>query len=208
MDLECVYVDPPRVSVPGDERLLRLEASVGKLLEIMQRSEAPVPLPASRPSPPPAAIAPQGLEALGHLPAGSPLPGDAFWLSPPSNPDISPAAPTFFDTLVGAATEMSPQLVEPTISPNTKTPASLHDHESATQARPIPRAGAGSRMAAFTEPSAHEAPFRPLTYNPDTFRNAEIDGGPVAGGTPKRGRGDPLDRGIFSEGEARVLFDL
>jgi hypothetical protein len=200
MDLECVYVDPPRASVPGDERLLRLEANVGKLLEIMQKGSEPAPAP-SHPSPP-QAVAP-GLETLSQL-AASPLPGEAFWLSPPFN---SAVAPTFFDTLVSAATEVSPQ-VEPSISPHTKTPASLHDEYSATQARPIPRAGAGSRMAAFTEPGAHEAPFRPLTYNPDTFRNAEIDGGPVVGGTPKRGRGDPLDRGIFSEGEARALFDL
>lgn len=121
------------------------------------------------------------------------------------------------------------------VSPNTscdarKTPGSLHDghHTSseynAAQARPIPKAGVGSRMAAFTEPSSHEAPFRPLTYNPDTFRNAEMsgpsreensngiyddDGSRAQGGsTPKRGRGDPIDRGIFVEEEARALFDL
>lgn len=155
-----------------------------------------------------------------------------------------PGFGNLFDTLVTAATDHaemplpSPQppavmhhrlsstttaaSVSPVNSVETKrTPASVHDshHPSsggAAQARPIPKAGAGSRMAAFTEPLSHEAPFRPLAYNPDTFRNTEmVDEGNgelsiVGGGqsTPKRGRGDPIDRGIFQEDEARSLFAL
>ncbi|GMK54054.1 hypothetical protein CspeluHIS016_0106400 [Cutaneotrichosporon spelunceum] len=217
MDLECVYTDPPPASaVPGDERLLRLEANVGKLLEIMQKGGEGQP-----PQPSPAAARQESpivhhatLETLSQL-AGDGIMGS--WISPPApRHTISPVGPNFFDTLVSAATEISPlacaelsPLGEPSISSNTtKTPTSGHEHDYPTHARPIPRAGAGSRMAAFTDPSSHEAPFRPLTYNPDTFRNTEIDGEPLGAGTPKRGRGDPIDRGIFSEAEARRLFDF
>lgn len=175
-------------------------------------------------------------------------PGFDVWLSPTTEmPQRDIGSNNFgnlFDSLVSVATDHaevsfpSPQatLTRPrvpstttalTASPNTsdtrKTPASLHDAHTpstgAAKARPIPRADVGSRMAAFTEPSSHEAPFRPLAYNPDTFRNAEmadrghdsIDGASDDGGaqsTPKRGRGDPIDRGIFTEEEARLLFDL
>jgi hypothetical protein len=86
---------------------------------------------------------------------------------------------------------------------------------SATQARPIPDYGKASRIAALNDPSAAEAPFRSLTYNPDTYRNAELSdkdddaaAGPSGGKTPKRGRGDPIDRGIFTEEHARALFTL
>lgn len=94
-------------------------------------------------------------------------------------------------------------------------------------ARPLPVTAAASRMAAFTDPSSHEAPFRSITYNPDTYRNVEMEGETSAGkddiplsgslgvgagkeeqGGALYGKGDPIDRGIFMEQEARALFSL
>lgn len=111
-------------------------------------------------------------------------------------------------------------------------PHSLPNDEqyNQAQARPLPKVPAASRMAAFRDSSSHEAPFRSLTYNPDSYRNVEISeessgdgrpggasggmqsmngvGGGEGGKTPKRGRGDPIDRGVFLEKEARALFSL
>lgn len=111
-------------------------------------------------------------------------------------------------------------------------PHSLPNDEqyNQAQARPLPKVPAASRMAAFRDSSSHEAPFRSLTYNPDSYRNVEISeegsgdgrtggamsgtqsrngvGGGEGGKTPKRGRGDPIDRGVFVEKEARALFSL
>jgi hypothetical protein len=58
-----------------------------------------------------------------------------------------------------------------------------------------------------------EAPFRSVTYNPDTYRNEEITedvqiGLADGGKTPKRGKGDPLDLGVIEEALARQLFTL
>lgn len=107
------------------------------------------------------------------------------------------------------------------------TPLSHHSNKSSAnerygsaQARPIPKYGTASRMAAFTDPLSHEAPFRSLTYNPDTYRNAELvgEGSDEAnlvvptngdgGKTPKRGIRDPIDNGIMGEEEAKALFSL
>jgi hypothetical protein len=99
-----------------------------------------------------------------------------------------------------------------------KSPTSVLDDRYSPHARPIPEFGTASRLAAFADPCSHEAPFRCLTYNPDTYRNAELPGqvdqddymGAVAAGgkTPKRGQGDPIDRGVFGETDSRALFEL
>lgn len=103
--------------------------------------------------------------------------------------------------------------------------SSIQDRHASAQARPIPKYGTASRMAAFTDPLSHEAPFRSLTYNPDTFRNVELaEEGPDesmpttgssgtmgrddGGKTPKRGVKDPIDNGVMGEAEARALFTL
>ncbi len=103
-----------------------------------------------------------------------------------------------------------PTIKPPIVSPDAPSDGS-HDI-SPSQARPIPKVLPSTRMAAFTEASSHEAPFRSLAYNPDTFRNAEFSRAASEERqevkTPKRGGGDPIDRGVFSLEEARELFEL
>lgn len=85
-----------------------------------------------------------------------------------------------------------------------------------TRSRPIPRVAAAYRMATLADPSSHEAPFRPLTYHPDIFRNSEMsrqaspEPSAQSNGrrTPKSGKGDAVELGIFSEEHARALFAL
>lgn len=66
-------------------------------------------------------------------------------------------------------------------------------------------------MAAFTDPEAYEAPFRPLAYHPEVFRNEEIlsthSEADEDAHAPRR-RGDPIDEEVLTEQQARGLFDL
>lgn len=152
--------------------------------------------------------------------------------------DLSAGQTFTFRASGSNTTQIPPVSNMPELSPNAPSDTSKsrlsasgnrpHSEESpytSAHARPIPITAAASRMAAFTDPSAHEAPFRSLTYNPDTYRNVEMSEdanrddvsltGATAGaqsedgrGVVKYGRGDPVDRGIFTEAEARSLFAL
>ena len=98
------------------------------------------------------------------------------------------------DYKVPESAQISPRGLRPSLSP-------LERYDSA-QARPLPKVGSDRRMAAFRESFAYEAPFRSIAYNPDTYRNAEVES------EPSRRRGDPIDLGIFTEDKARELFAL
>lgn len=140
-----------------------------------------------------------GFEALSHfanVATSVDIVDSAPWLSIPAAPIISPPAASV-----------------PSVSPNASSSGRLRaSNVEVAQARPIPKVVSGRRMAAFTDPEAYEAPFRPLAYNPDTFRNAEItaansDAGDEGAHTP-RSRGDPIDEGVLTEEGARALFNL
>lgn len=99
---------------------------------------------------------------------------------------------------------------------STSQPSEGGQKSPPTRSRPIPRVAAAYRMATLTDPSSHEAPFRPLTYHPDVFRNSEMsrqaspEPSALSNGrrTPKSGKGDAIELGIFSEEQARALFAL
>lgn len=128
-------------------------------------------------------------------------------------------APARWSELPGIST--SPIAIADTPRSLHSNKSSAHERHTSAQARPLPKYGTASRMAVFTDPLSHEAPFRSLTYNPDTYRNFEMadddsittaptgkTGKDSGGKTPKRGIRDPIDNGIMSEAEAKALFSL
>lgn len=187
----------------------RLEANVDRLLHMMEHRPPNPALPQQcPPNPPPtqsqrnnAHPALGGLEALSHF-ADVAASADAVdaWLPLEPVPTVSPQM----------------QAPQPSVSPNTTCSDSrrphTHDSVDVAQARPIPKVVSGRRMAAFTDPEAYEAPFRPLAYCPDTFRNEEMSAAQSEAGDvvpcSSRRRGDPIDEGVLTEDQARGLFDL
>lgn len=210
-DVQCQYSNPapPQAQLEqrhdSDERLSRLEANVDKLLQMMEsRSSQPAVLQQYPPNPlPPQHLEPQttlgGPEAL-NLFADVAASADAVeWLPVEPAPVLSPP------------THSSQTSVSPNTTCSESRRARGHDAVDVAQARPIPKVVSGRRMAAFTDPEAYEAPFRPLAYHPEVFRNEEIlsthSEAEEDVHTPRR-RGDPIDEEILTEEQARGLFDL
>lgn len=208
-DVQCQYSNPPPPQAQAeqrndsDERLSRLEANVDKLLHMMERRPAPPPVPQPY-VPSPQQMASQttlgGLEALNHFADVAASADSVDWLPLDPVPTISPC-------MHASQTSVSPN----TTCSDSRRPRT-HESIDVAQARPIPKVVSGRRMAAFTDPEAYEAPFRPLAYAPDVFRNEEIsaahsESGDDAAHTPRR-RGDPIDEDVLAEDQARALFDL
>lgn len=152
----------------------------------------------------------------------------------PNQPDFPPLSQQLnsnfgFGGTFASPLETGPKTVSTTVSTGpAMTPGELsgrsghrRDASGSTKSppmrsRPIPRVAAAYRMATLADPSSHEAPFRPLTYNPDTFRNSEMsrqtspEPGTQDNGrrTPKSGKNDAIELGIFAEEQARALFAL
>lgn len=210
-DVQCQYSNPPPPQAQveqrqdSDERLSRLEANVDKLLQMMEsRSSQPAVAQPYLPSlPPQSQLEPQhtlgGPEALSLF------------------ADVAASADAVEWLPVDPAPALSPQMhsSQTSVSPNTTCSESRRqrglDAVDVAQARPIPKVVSGRRMAAFTDPEAYEAPFRPLAYHPEVFRNEEILSTHSEAGedahTPRR-RGDPIDEEVLTEQQARGLFDL
>lgn len=201
----------------------------------------------SMPEPPPAPAEQSSMHVLAHAADTNP---SAFhdldtWVGPGSldialfnDPTPAPAPSGSFSATLPTAwnatgpsrwndlpvVSTSPNGLADTPHSHHSTKSSAHERHASAQARPIPKYGTASRMAAFTDPLSHEAPFRSLTFNPDTFRNVEmVEDGPDesiptgstgviargdGGKTPKRGIRDPIDNGVMGESEAKALFTL
>lgn len=192
VDAVCVYTNPappqvPTSNAPSDQshdRLDRLEAGLARLVGLLEPAQ-PLNAPA---------IA--GWEM--PLPEDINMPAFSEF---PSIPEATFASafepPRQTVHFVSPGSQNTDKRLSATSSP------AMH----LAEARPLPRYRSNSRMDAFSP----EAPFRSVTYNPDTYLNAEItDDRPLANGgkTPKRGKGDPLDLGVIEETLARQLFTL
>lgn len=210
-DVQCQYSNPPppqaQVEQRHDsaERLTRLEANVDKLLQMMESrssqsaiSQPYVPNPAAQEQlgTQQSFTGPEALSLFADVAASADA---AEWLPVDPVPALSPQVHSS----------------QTSVSPNTTCSESRrqrgHDAVDVAQARPIPKVVSGRRMAAFTDPEAYEAPFRPLAYHPEVFRNEEIlsthSEAEEDAHTPRR-RGDPIEEEVLTEEQARALFDL